>query len=110
MEWVMVSTRELNRIEVSAQVDDRRLSREQRRAVHQPRMRWECFGELAQIDGSDHRWLEDRAGPCTPLVFLDDATSMLMYLRCVPSENAFGSFETLESDLLSARAPRRFLQ
>ena len=52
------------------------LSRKQRRAIYQPRSRRECFGELIQIDGSDHRWFEDRADPCTLLVFVDDATSM----------------------------------
>jgi hypothetical protein len=41
----------------------------------------EHFGELIQIDGSDHRWFEDRAASCTLLVFIDDATSRLMELR-----------------------------
>lgn len=54
------------------------LSRKQRRTFHQPRLRRECLGELIQIDGSDHRWFEDRGRPCTLLVFIDDATSTLM--------------------------------
>ncbi len=33
------------------------LSRKQRRSFHQPRLRRECYGELVQIDGSEHRWL-----------------------------------------------------
>ena len=57
------------------------LSRKQRRTFHQPRLRRECFGELIQIDGSDHRWFEDRGDPCTLLVFIDDATSTLIELR-----------------------------
>ncbi|WP_375542338.1 helix-turn-helix domain-containing protein, partial [Paraburkholderia sp. CNPSo 3274] len=32
--------------------------------VYQPRARRACFGELVQIDGSDHRWFEDRAPAC----------------------------------------------
>lgn len=32
------------------------LSRKQRRTFHQPRLRRECYGELIQIDGSDHCW------------------------------------------------------
>lgn len=75
------------------------LSRKQRRQFHQPRLRRECFGELIQIDGSDHRWFEDRASPCTFLVFIDDATSTLMELRFVKSESTFSSFEALESYL-----------
>jgi len=39
------------------------LSRKQRRRFHRPRLRRECFGELIQIDGSDHRWFEDRGKP-----------------------------------------------
>ncbi|CAG9171312.1 Transposase [Cupriavidus respiraculi] len=31
--------------------------------VHQPRHRRACLGELIQIDGSDHRWFEDRGRP-----------------------------------------------
>ena len=46
--------------------------------LHQPRNRRSCLGELIQIDGSDHRWFEERAPACTLLVFIDDATSRLM--------------------------------
>lgn len=84
------------------------LSRKQRRKFHQPRLRRECFGELIQIDGSDHRWFEDRADPCTLLVFIDDATSMLMELRFVPSESTFSYFEALESYLLKFGRPVAF--
>ncbi|MER9952808.1 helix-turn-helix domain-containing protein, partial [Mesorhizobium sp. M0047] len=41
------------------------LSRKQRRTFHQPRLRRESYGELVQIDGSDHRWFEERGDPCT---------------------------------------------
>jgi hypothetical protein len=63
-------------------------SRRQRRTLHQPRLRREHLGELVQIDGSEHRWFEDRAGPCTLLVFIDDATGRLMQMRFVKSESA----------------------
>ena len=63
------------------------LPRAERKRIQQPRHRREHFGELIQIDGSDHRWFEDRAAPCTLLVFIDDATSRLMQLRFVPSES-----------------------
>jgi len=46
--------------------------------VYQPRAR---LGELIQIDGSDHRWFEERAPACTLLVHVDDATSQLMMLH-----------------------------
>ncbi|WGT52588.1 ISNCY family transposase [Thioclava nitratireducens] len=84
------------------------LSRKQRRTFHQPRLRRECFGELIQIDGSEHRWFEDRGDPCTLLVFIDDATSTLMELRFVPSESTFSYFEALESYLYNHGRPVAF--
>ena len=72
------------------------LSRKQRRTFHQPRLRRESYGELIQIDGSDHRWFEQRGEPCTLLVFIDDATSKLMQLRFVPSESTDSYFEALQ--------------
>ena len=84
------------------------LSRKQRRAFHQPRLRRECFGELIQIDGSEHRWFEDRGDPCTLLVFIDDATSRLMELRFVISESTFSYFEALERYLVQHGRPVAF--
>jgi transposase len=61
--------------------------------IHQPRNRRSCVGELIQIDGSDHRWFEDRAPACTLLVFIDDATSRLMTLHFTATESTFSYFE-----------------
>src|SRR3954470_297327 len=83
-------------------------SRRQRRHFHQPRLRRECLGELVQIDGSEHRWFEGRADPCTLLVFIDDATSRLMQLRFVPSETTFSYFEALEGYLGAHGRPLAF--
>jgi hypothetical protein len=84
------------------------LPRAERKRIQQPRHRREHFGELIQIDGSDHRWFEDRAAPCTLLVFIDDATSRLMELRFVPSESTFAYFETLKSYLQHHGRPVAF--
>lgn len=84
------------------------LSRKQRRTFHQPRLRREAYGELVQIDGSEHRWFEDRGAPCSLLVFIDDATGKLMQLRFVRSESAFSYFEALELYLKAHGAPVAF--
>lgn len=84
------------------------LSRKQRRSFHQPRLRRECYGELVQIDGSDHRWFEERAPACTLLVFIDDATGTLMQLRFVPSECTFSYFDALKDYLLAHGRPVAF--
>ncbi|KOF22632.1 transposase [Ensifer adhaerens] len=84
------------------------LSRKQRRTFHQPRLRREACGELVQIDGSEHRWFEDRGPPCSLLVFVDDATGKLMQLRFVRSESAFSYFEALALYLKDHGAPVAF--
>lgn len=84
------------------------LSRKQRRTFHQPRLRRESYGELVQIDGSEHRWFEDRGPPCSLLVFVDDATGRLMQLRFVRSESAFTYFEALALYLKRHGAPIAF--
>ncbi|MCW1987951.1 UNVERIFIED_ORG: hypothetical protein M2348_003736 [Sphingomonas sp. R1F5B] len=56
---------------------------------YQPRYRRDCRGELIQVDGSKHWWFEERGPQCTLLVYIDDATSELMHLKMVESENTF---------------------
>lgn len=68
-----------------------------RRAVHQPRRRRDCVGELVQIDGSDHAWFEARGDRCTLLAFIDDATSRAQHLRFVPSESTFEYFRSVRA-------------
>lgn len=61
--------------------------------THQMRERRACFGELVQIDGSDHAWFEDRGPKCTLLVYIDDATGQLLELWFVPDETFFAYSE-----------------
>ncbi len=67
--------------------------------IQQPRHRRPCRGDLVQIDGCDHDWFEERAGRCTLLVFVDDATGALMELRFCESESAFSYFAAMRSYL-----------
>jgi hypothetical protein len=62
-------------------------------SIHQMRERRACFGELVQIDGSDHDWFEGRGAKCTLLVYIDDATGKLVELWFVPDETTFAYFE-----------------
>ena len=68
--------------------------RQRRQRVHQPRYRRDCFGELIQIDGSEHRWFEERGPKCTLLVYIDDATSRLLELRFTNAESTFDYFHS----------------
>ncbi len=76
--------------------------------AYQPRYRRSAFGELVQIDGSDHDWFEGRAPKCTLLVYVDDATSKLMGLRFVPHESTFTYFQLTKEYLLEHGKPMAF--
>ena len=58
-----------------------------KKRIHPLRMRREQFGELVQIDGSEHDWFEGRAPRCSLLVAVDDATSSILHAKFVRSEN-----------------------
>jgi hypothetical protein len=73
--------------------------RARRAVIHQLRERRARLGELVQIDGSPHDWFEGRAEKCTLLVFVDDATSRLMYLQFVAAETTFNYFAAVRSHL-----------
>jgi len=53
------------------------------------RERMKHRGELVQIDGSPHNWLEDRAERACLLVFIDDATSEILAAKFAPTESYF---------------------
>ena len=54
--------------------------------LHQMRERRDSLGELVQADGSPHNWFEGRRPDCTLLVFIDDATSKILWLEFAESE------------------------
>jgi transposase len=76
--------------------------------VYQPRARRACLGQLIQIDGSDHRWFEDRAPACTLLVYVDDATSRLMMLHFTATESTFSYFEATRAYIEQHGKPMAF--
>jgi hypothetical protein len=45
------------------------------------------LGMMVQLDGSPHDWFEGRAGKCTLLVFIDDATSQILWLEFAKAES-----------------------
>ncbi len=60
----------------------------QKRVKHRKwRERKAMLGIMIQLDGSPHDWFEGRAEQCTLLVFIDDATSKILWLEFVKSES-----------------------
>lgn len=82
--------------------------KEKKRKVHPRRTRRSCIGELVQIDGSYHRWFEDRAEKCCLLVCVDDATSQIMYMRFCETETTDDYFETVRAYLNEHGRPKAF--
>lgn len=62
--------------------------RQRRKRPFQLRERRACVGELVQIDGSPHAWLEERGPRCTLISFIDDATGGLHYAHFEPAETS----------------------
>lgn len=51
------------------------------------RSRRPCVGEMIQLDGSDHDWFEGRGPRCVLVIYIDDATSRILYGEFVSVEN-----------------------
>jgi len=65
--------------------------RKRRAPAHrQRRVRSARLGELVQLDGSPHDWLEGRGPQPTALGMQDDATGKILAAQFFPSETTFG--------------------
>ena len=73
--------------------------------VHQMRERRACFGELEQMDGTDHDWFEGRGERCSLLVMIDDASGKLGALHFVAEESFFGYCALLRQYLAAHGRP-----
>ncbi len=81
-------------------------SKSRRKAhVHQPRLRRSSEGELIQLDGSEHRWFEDRGPMCTLIAYIDDATSKLLHCEFAGSESLWAYFNSFNKVLLNFGKP-----
>jgi transposase len=76
--------------------------------VFQLRERRSRFGELIQIDGSQHGWFEGRGPRCTLIVFIDDATGRLTALRFAPVESGAAYLAALRDQVLTHGCPLAF--
>jgi hypothetical protein len=72
--------------------------RKQKGKIHQWRERKHCRGEMIQMDGSDHNWLEDRGPRLVFMGFIDDA-----------SNTVFGRFYGYEGTFPAMDSLRRYL-
>lgn len=71
-----------------------------KRSIHrQWRQRKECFGQMVQIDGSHHDWLEGRGPKLVLMGYIDDATNRV-----------FGRFYDYEGTLPALDSFKRYVE
>lgn len=97
-EKITISKESLRQLLIAEGIWKAKRSKEQR--IHQQRERRACFGELVQIDGSPHDWFEGRGEKCCLIVFIDDATSEILYLRFESVETTQAYFRGLFAVML----------
>jgi transposase len=77
-------------------------------AHRQRRLRSAREGELVQLDGSPHDWLEGRGPLLTALGMQDDASGKILAAQFFPSETSQGYFRLLQSLLRRYGVPVAF--
>lgn len=83
----------------------KRVVRRRRQKHRQWRERKPCFGQMVQLDGSHHDWLEGRRAPCVLMVMVDDATGRLWAQFC-EAETTRASYDVLEGWVRRHGLPR----
>lgn len=83
--------------------------RQRRAPAHrQRRLRVAREGELVQLDGSPHDWLEGRGPQLTALGMQDDASGKILAAQFFPAETSAGYFHLLQSLLRRYGVPTAF--
>jgi len=82
--------------------------RVKKKRVHLQRERREHRGELVQIDGSYHAWLEGRGPKACLLLFVDDATSAILTAEFVDHESFFAYGKLCKTYFRSTGLPVAF--
>ncbi len=72
------------------------------------RPRRPCVGMLIQVDGSKHDWLEGRGPRFVLLLYIDDATSRLLYGELVTAEDTLTLMRTTTVSLERSGRPLSF--
>jgi transposase len=83
--------------------------RKRRAPAHrQRRLRSAAEGQLVQLDGSPHDWLQGRGPSLTALGFQDDASGKILAAQFFPCESTQGYFHLLQSLLGRFGVPLAF--
>ncbi len=106
---------ELHQIKISREVVRKAMIRaglwqpKKQRGKHRKRReRRLMMGIMIQLDGSPHDWFEGRAERCTLLVFIDDATSKILWLEFAASESTHALLEATKNYVQKHGIPQSF--
>ncbi len=83
-------------------------AKERKKTIHPPRERKQQVGDIVQIDGSSHAWLEERGPKASLLLFVDDATSSILAAEFAETENFFSYAKLCKSYFRSKGLPKSF--
>lgn len=84
------------------------LGKKHRMKHRKRRERKQMLGVMVQADGSPHDWFEGRAPWCTLIVFIDDATSQILWLEFVKSESLIAVMQATKNYMVKYGAPQSF--
>ncbi len=76
-----------------------------RRTSRKWRPRKEYFGQLVQLDGSEHRWFSGSDQMLTLIAFIDDATSRILHASMCSSESTENVMQATKSYFLEHGKP-----
>jgi transposase len=103
---IRISKESMRQIMIEEQKHSPKIKKEKSR--HPSRERRERRGELVQIDGSYHTWLEERAAKACLLLFVDDATSAVLAAKFVDYESFYAYGELCKTYFRSSGLPVTF--
>jgi len=103
---ISISKESMRQIMIEEQMHSPKIKKE--KTTHPSRERRGRRGELVQIDGSYHAWLEDRGPKACLLLFVDDATSAVLAAKFVDQESFYGYGELCKSYFRSIGLPVTF--
>ncbi|MCB9092551.1 MAG: hypothetical protein H6620_08340 [Halobacteriovoraceae bacterium] len=84
----------------------RRAKKKKEKHYHLRRKRRSRRGELVQIDGSEHDWLEGRGERMSLIIFIEDATSEITLGEFVKAETTKGYMRLIKDYIEKNGAPK----
>jgi len=92
-EKIRISKEKLRQLMIAHGIDYPR--RKKKGNIHQWRERKQCRGEMIQMDGSDHNWLEGRGPRLVLMGYIDDASNTV-FGRFYDYEGTFPAMDSLK--------------